>query len=114
MPLAKRKVNGELQFCIPSELWRCPKCGAGSDSPKGGFVLDEPFSDPGEDSQDIPEEEEAQGWTRNGCVICECGYDTTTAKFFTLLMKKANMVECPCCKGHGVVSSKKANETSLP
>jgi hypothetical protein len=113
MPLAKRKIKDEIQFCIPGEFWICPKCGVSADSPKGGFVLDEPLGD--EDAQVLSAEDEAQGWTINGTLYCyDCKYTTTTSKFFTLLMKKADMVECSCCKGHGVVSSKKANETSIP
>jgi hypothetical protein len=105
MLLAKRKIEGEVQFCIPTELWRCPKCGVSSDSTKGGFVLDEPFAD--EEGKDISPEDEAQGWTRNSAICCECGYTTTTARFFAALLKKANLVPCPCCKGSGYVPGDK-------
>jgi hypothetical protein len=111
MPLAKRKIEGEVQFCIPIDLWRCPKCGASPKTDKGGFVLDEPFDNGEHESKEISPEDEVQGWTRNATLYCyECEYTTTTAKFFAQLLKKKNTVPCPCCKGSGYVSDNKNKE----
>lgn len=85
------------KFQPTMEQWECPCCG--KDAPDG-FVVDD--TDP-----------EAAGSCEllheNDVVTCVCNSENWTGKQIAAkLAKKMDLVICPCCKGTGQVSSKKA------
>ena len=68
------------------EPWVCPKCGSDT------FALDS-------DSDEACDLIHNNDW-----VNCyECDYGASATEFSKLMMRKQNMIECPCCKGKGVV-----------
>lgn len=109
MPLRKGKIDGRVVVEIPDEEWRCPLCGTGPDTAdgRGGLVLEE-------DGIEFPGE-----WLDpNGEVFCygyrsddsfeKCEWVGSVMDVFKAAMRRKDMVKCPCCKGEGAVTKKKA------
>jgi prepilin-type N-terminal cleavage/methylation domain-containing protein len=96
---------------IPDDEWKCPKCGAGVDykNPdtghvEQGFIIQEPA----EGSIDCPMLHEAD---EVGCD--HCGWGASGKKLAAMYAKAKDLVPCPCCKGKGMVPSKKAKGWTL-
>lgn len=71
--------------------WKCPQCGGDNSV----FTINESVENASEDCALVHEQDS---------VTCtKCGLDWSGKKITDLLMKKANLVPCPCCKGKGVV-----------
>lgn len=80
--------------------WTCPKCGAGAGSTEGTFYVDE---SPEDADGDCP------ALHQNDNVVCNgCGGGWLGQNLARKMMQKLDLVPCPCCKGHGVVSKAKA------
>jgi hypothetical protein len=81
--------------------WFCPKCGCSQSLEPGfDFYIEENF---GEEGCELLHEDDY--------IICtKCGYETTGKKYVAQLLKKKNMVTCPCCKGQGAVSKETAEK----
>lgn len=94
-PQAHARCRAKHTEFQPSlEEWFCPKCGA---SPDGGFIV-ETFSD------DIGSHEECEALHTQDRLDCgKCGYSGSGTAFAKAVAKKANLVPCPHCKGHGFV-----------
>lgn len=85
---------------IPEKDWKCPKCGVGVEA------------------------EDSEGWVIYDCVnydceflhdsdtlVCgQCGHGMTGEEYSRWYAKKKSAVKCPCCRGEGTVSKKKAEE----
>ena len=82
-------------YQVPDEEWICPKCGADMES--GEFIIEE------SDETSNPDCEKLHKADALHC--SKCGYDTSGGRFSTMCMKKANMIQCPHCKGAGVVKN---------
>jgi hypothetical protein len=103
-----KKVGGVTLCYIPDEQWACPKCG----TRKPGILV----YDPNYEYEEAPLADE--GWlVMKADVECEalvdgdqCGWYGTVRQVYNQLTKKNNLVECPCCKGRGVVTSKVAEK----
>jgi hypothetical protein len=77
--------DGEPRICVT--CWKCPKCEVGARTK-------------GDDEGLILYDEET--------VICRpCDTGWSFKKFENALVKKANLVTCPTCKGKGTVAGKK-------
>jgi hypothetical protein len=77
--------DGEPRICVT--CWKCPKCGIGSpmDGQMDGIIID------------LDDE-----------VTCSpCSHTWNFKQFENALVKKANLVACPTCKGKGTVAGKK-------
>ena len=68
--------------------WECPNCGTSN-----GFSIDE--SDCELDCNYLHKKDLI------GC--SRCGFGTTGSRLASAIAKRKNMVQCPCCKGKGVV-----------
>jgi hypothetical protein len=109
MPLRKGKIDGRVVVEIPDEEWKCPRCGTGPDNTTasgGGLVLEC-------DGIEFPD----QWLDPNGDVSCYgkkkddievCGWGGSVMDVFKAAIRRKDMVTCPCCKGEGVVTKKKA------
>lgn len=75
------------------EEWRCPKCGAGA----GDFYCDTWEEGADEYCELLHESADVR------CIMCD--YKTTGKAFSALIVKKGNLVKCPCCKGKGFVKA---------
>lgn len=71
----------------------CPKCGAKA----GDFCIDEGFGD--DDCEDLHEDDYLRCY--------ECGYEVSGRNFAASVVKKNNLVKCPCCRGAGYVPKDK-------
>jgi len=109
MPLRKGKIDGRVVVEIPDKDWKCPHCGTGTDAAdgRGGLILEA-------DGIEFPGE-----WLDpNGEVFCygyrsddsfeKCDWAGSVIDVFKAAMRRKDMVTCPCCKGEGVVTKKKA------
>ena len=74
------------------EEFRCPKCNAEA----GIFAVDEPATE---------QAAECEALHLKDYLHCyDCGFGTQGGRFVAgLLKKKRPMVECPTCKGHGMI-----------
>ena len=83
-----------------NDEWRCPKCGAGVEH----FTI----YDSSESALD-----DCELLHKDDYLLCtNCNYESSGAAFSKLIMKQINVVECPCCKGKGVVSPENAESLS--
>jgi hypothetical protein len=77
--------DGNSRIC--DKCWKCPKCGVGVTTENGrdGIIIEE-----------------------DDTIICHpCDMAWGFRRFENILVKKANLVTCPTCKGKGTVSGKK-------
>ena len=79
------------------EEWLCPKCGAEA----GDFYI-EARENENDSSPDCELLHEDDVLDCNGC-----GYSVSGKAFSALIVKKKNLVKCPCCKGKGYVTKDK-------
>ena len=83
-------VCNERHIADPKEGedWECPKCG------KHGFYIYESIND------------DCEKLHANDLLLCDfCNYSELAKTFISKLKKKLNMVECPCCKGKGIIKA---------
>lgn len=76
--------------------WACPKCGAKCED--GDFVVD---TSPDEEGNCILLHD------RDELRCFKCDHSISGKAWANRLQKKKNLVECPCCKGKGLVSGTK-------
>jgi DNA-directed RNA polymerase subunit RPC12/RpoP len=86
------------KYDIPDDEFKCPKCGATPDNVKPFYICD---PDP-ESHGDCPKLHSRDGIY---CTNCEATY--SGERLAGIIMKKKNLVKCPCCKGRGVVPGEK-------
>lgn len=76
----------------------CPHCGSDSE-----FFID----------VDAMDDTDCEMMHDDDTLACEvCGYTTTGKAYSKAMMRKADMVRCPCCKGKGIVHKDKAHACS--
>lgn len=80
---------------IPIEEWKCPKCGAGSDS----FIIDE--SDTDDDSCELDHENDI-------CRCTKCEGAWTLKTVISKWRKAKSLIKCPHCNGTGWIQKEKA------
>jgi len=107
MGLRKFTRDGQNYVEIPDEFWKCPKCGIGYND-GDGLVND--------DDRAFDEDDEEQATNGNiyfsdselACYTCNGNFDA--GQVYRQAMKKADLVQCPCCLGHGTVKKAKAEK----
>jgi hypothetical protein len=76
------------------EEWKCPNCG---ETDEDYFFIEESASDG-----------ECHLLHEKDLILCNrCGWSGTGKQFSSILIKKANSVQCPMCKGTGLVQKGK-------
>jgi ribosomal protein S27AE len=90
---------------IPDEEWICPKCGVGveytdkyGDKQEGFVVVDSVNYD----CELLHDDDELE--------CGRCGYSASGLSYSRWYKKSKDLVKCPCCKGTGVITKKKAEE----
>jgi hypothetical protein len=76
--------------------WRCPSCDAGD----GKLIIQDAPDDAAFDCEALHVGDEVD------CEQCGAGYSGRALA--NKLMKKADLVPCPCCNGQGAISKTKA------
>ena len=90
---------------VSDEEWKCPKCGVGVEYTdkygdiQEGFVISDSVN---YDCDLLHDDDEVE--------CCRCGYTASGYKYVREYIKIKNLVQCPCCKGKGVITKKKAEE----
>lgn len=73
--------------------WKCPECGT---PPPDGFCIDEPADGHSDDCPKLH--------VNDGLYCYKCKASRSGGRWAAALQKAANMVDCPHCKGRGLVS----------
>lgn len=81
----------------PRDGWVCPQCKADG----GMWYIDEPA--------DGATDECLRLHAQDGLYCAKCGHHTLGYRWATALMKQKSLVQCPTCKGHGVVKGTTAS-----
>lgn len=108
MPLQQSKHESRVIVEIPLADWKCPRCGSGAETTSHAGLVDEGLE------ENVPRGSEWQ--YGDSPVMCyavdqdgyQCGWEGTVLQVYRAILKRHDLVPCPCCKGTGSVPAKKA------
>ena len=86
---------------VSDDEWVCPNCGVGLEASKGedGWII-----------VDSPNLECEKLHVNDELECCACGKVMSGAEYAEWLKNKGELIECPCCKGKGVVKMGSSNK----
>ncbi len=98
--IKKFKIEGETVVQLSDKYWICPNCKLGNEN-GDGLCSD--------DDRDLISEEHPTYYYYNEELLCYgCGWGGCVSTLYRRALKSEDHVQCPCCKGSGSVSTKKA------
>ena len=89
------------QFQCSDAEFKCPECEKSAEDEPQGLVIYE--------NNDDTVDPSCSDLHPDDYLLChDCGYETNGRAFSNYMLKKQDLVPCPCCKGKGTVPSGKA------